>query len=214
MFCPRCGTENQDGDRFCSSCGAALGGAEKSAEPRSARDTLGKLIGTSRKARLVTAGTVLAVVVAIVAFIALKPSEEEETIPRDAYTVKADKLCIASKQAIVAIETQYAKSDAVEKLATELVPVVAAWRTQLSELTVPPEPAGRAELAAGLEAALLETEAQLGGLARVAKSGDTKEVVAKAKSVDAATGTVEEAASALGLTECEEATIGFETDKG
>lgn len=27
MFCPKCGTENPDGAKFCSSCGGALGGA-------------------------------------------------------------------------------------------------------------------------------------------------------------------------------------------
>ena len=212
MFCPRCGTENKEGDRFCSSCGASLGGSAGKSESRSARDTFGRLIGTTRKARIITAVTALAVVVAIVAFIALKPSEEEATIPRDAYTVKADKLCVASKQAIVTIERQYGGGTAgLVKLATELVPVVSAWRTQLGELNVP---ADRTEPAGNLEAALLEAEAEFGGLARVAKTGDSEEIVAKAEQADATTATVDEAADSLGLTDCEQARFEFQTNKG
>lgn len=210
MFCPRCGTPNQEGDRFCSSCGASLEGNGQSRETRSAREWFERLVGTTRKARIITAATALAIVVAIVAFIALKPSEEG--IPRDAYTIKADRLCVASKEGIVAIERRYGHGDAeLSKLATELLPVVASWRTQMGELKVP---ADRVELARQLEAALLEAEAQIGGLARVAKAGGPEEIVAKARQVDASTTAVEEAASSLGLSHCEEAAIGFRDNEG
>ncbi len=210
MFCPRCGTPNQEGDRFCSSCGASLTDRSGSSEPASTRQKLGSLIGTSRKARLVTLATVLAIVAAIVAFIALKP--DEEGIPRDAYTVKADHLCVTSKAGIVAVERQYGHGDAgLSTLATELLPIVASWRTQLGELTVPSD---RVELARQLEAALLEAEAQIGGLARIAKTGDPQEIIAKARQVDASTAAVEDASSSLGLTKCEQTAIGFQANKG
>jgi uncharacterized membrane protein YvbJ len=32
MFCPKCGTENPDGAKFCSRCGGALGGAAEPSE--------------------------------------------------------------------------------------------------------------------------------------------------------------------------------------
>jgi hypothetical protein len=157
----------------------------------------------------VTLGTVVAIVAAVIAFIALKP--DEEGIPRDAYTIKADHLCVDSKAGIVAVERQYGHGDAgLSTLASELLPIVASWRTQMGELTVPSD---RVQLAQQLEAALLEAEAQIGGLARVAKSGSRNEIVAKARQVDASTTAVEEAASSLGLTECEQATIGFRANE-
>jgi hypothetical protein len=203
MRCPRCGTVNEEGDRFCSSCGAQLRASAATDAPVPSRERLANLIGKTPKARLITGGTILALLVAVIAFIALKPAEEE-MIPRDAYTVKADSLCLSSKQAIVAVERQYAGDVAAG--ARELVPVIGSWRTQMGELT---PPADRVELAGRLEAALVEVEAQIGGLARLAKVDDRSQTIAKAKEADAASSGVEEAIAALGLSHCAEAKIGL-----
>lgn len=201
MRCPRCGTVNEEGDRFCSSCGAQLGGAAKPDAPTSTGKRLANLIGTTRKARLVTAATIIALVVAVISFIALKP-EDEESLPYDAYAKEADELCLTSKAAIVAVERQYGSD--VKVMARELVPVVGSWRTQMGTLT---PPADRVELAQGLEAALVEVEAQIGGLARVAGTDDRAQTIAKAKQADTASHAVEEAVAALGLIHCAAAPI-------
>ncbi len=39
MFCPKCGTENPDGAKFCSKCGAALGAVPASSGASSSSDT-------------------------------------------------------------------------------------------------------------------------------------------------------------------------------
>ena len=85
MDCPRCGTPNEPGDRFCSSCGASLG-KEAPKPQRSPRERIGGLFGTDRRTRLVSLATILAVIVAVIAFIALG-EDDEKTIPRDAYTI-------------------------------------------------------------------------------------------------------------------------------
>lgn len=203
MRCPRCGTVNAEGDRYCSSCGAQLGGSDADAPPVPARKRLSNLIGTTRKARLVTAGTIVAVIVAVIAFIALKP-DQEGSIPYDAYTKEADELCVSSKQAIVAVERQFGGDPTV--MARELVPVVGSWRTQLGALKPPSD---RVELVQQLEAALVEVEAQIGGLARVAKTDGRRQAIAKANQADEASSAVERAVAALGLSHCAAATIGF-----
>lgn len=203
MNCPRCGTPNEPGDRYCSSCGATLKGSDQPREQASLRQRLEGLVGTTRKARLITGATVLALLIAIAAFIALDPAEDE--IPRDSYTVAADRLCLDSKRSIVAIERSFAPQGP-DAVARELVPVVAAWRSQLNELKVP---ADRSDLARQLEAALLQAEVQIAGLARVAQSEDRRQIVAKARAADAASTEVEEAVAALGLSECAEAAIGL-----
>jgi Double zinc ribbon len=203
VHCPRCGTPNEPGDRYCSSCGATLKAPSDPGEPVSTRERLGRLLGTTRKARLITVATVIAILVAVAAFIALDPAEDE--IPRDAYTVAADRLCLDSKRSIVVIERSFA-AQGPAAVARELVPVIAAWRSQLNDLNAP---ADRKDLARELEAALLQTEVQIAGLARIAKGGETRQIVAKAREADAASTEVEEAVAALGLSECAEAAIGL-----
>jgi predicted nucleic acid-binding Zn ribbon protein len=202
VYCPRCGTPNEDGDRYCSACGATL--EKAAAEPKeqlSTRERLARILGTTRKARLITAATALALLVAVIAFFALDTAEEE-AIPRDGYTLAAERICLDAKQEIVAAERQATAGS----LASSLVPVVASWRAQFEALAVP---ADRGEQAQGLEAALLEAETELGGLARASRAGTKAEVLASAKEADAASARVEEAVAELGLGECAAATIGL-----
>jgi hypothetical protein len=208
VYCPRCGTPNEPGDRYCSACGATLKGASEPKEQVSFRQRLARIVGTTRKARIASAGTVLALVVAVIAFVALEP--EEGSIPRDGYTIAADELCLDAKGEIVAAERR-ASAISTDTFARALVPIVASWRGQFEALAVPSD---RVEQAEALEGALLEAEARIAGLARVAADGARKEVVASAEEADAASARVEEAVAGLGLSECAAATIGLSGSNG
>jgi hypothetical protein len=149
---------------------------------------------------------VLALVVAVVAFIALKPADD--SIPRDSYTVAADQICLDAKTQILAVEGK-ARAGATAALARELVPIVATWRAGFEGLEAPTD---RADLAQDLEAALLEAEAKIAGLGRVADQSDKREIVVSAEEADAASAKVEEAVASLGLSECAAAAIGLSDD--
>jgi len=200
VYCPRCGTPNEPGDRFCSSCGAELREAPSSETSLSPRERVTRLVGTTRRARIATAATVGAVVVAIAAFVALKPSEET-TIPRDAYTLEADQMCLDAKRQIVAAERAGGANPF-----SALVAIVGSWRLQLQELKPPRD---RIALAQQLETALLEAEIRIAKVARLAPRESRKEILTSAKRADEAAAQVEEAVAALGLSECAGATIGF-----
>lgn len=204
MYCPRCGTPNEPGDRFCSSCGAQLEKGGR-ARRRSPREGISRLIGTTRKARLVTAATAIAVVVAVVAFIALDPAEDD-AIPRDAYTVAADEMCIAAKRQIVLTERRLLREGETGAVAAALLPIVAQWRSDFAALAVPED---RVEEARGLDGALRGVEFEIGGLARYADGGDRRQTLAQAKAADRAATRVEGAIAALGLSQCGRRTIGF-----
>lgn len=207
VYCPRCGTPNEPDDRFCSACGASLKKTSEPKEQLSPRERLGRIVGTTRRARWITGATLAALVAAVVAFIALEPSEDG--IPRDAYTISADQLCLNAKSEIVSAERHFGRQaggGTTSALAHELVPIVAAWRSDLGKLAVP---ADRAALARELEAALLEAEIQIAALARVAARGDERATLVSAKRADAATSGVEAAAASLGLSRCAAETIGL-----
>jgi hypothetical protein len=201
MYCSRCGTQNKVGDRFCSSCGASLQGGDSPGEPRpSLGERLGSVIGNSRKAQLATLGTVIALIVAVIAFIALKPSDDgEKTIPRDAYTVAADNMCVAAKQRIVAVERQALSGGGGDISLDALVPVVTSWRREFEAMRVPTD---RVEQSRHVAEALRQVEIQLAGLTLATEEGKAAGTLASAKKVDEASTEVEEAVAELGLSHC------------
>lgn len=212
MYCPRCGTPNEPGDRFCSSCGAQLEKPESGteAEASSARERISLLIGTTRKARLVTAATAVALVAAIAAFVALDPADDETAIPRDAYTVTADGICLVAKRQIIATERRLLGRRAeTGEVAAALLPIVATWRSEFQALSTPSD---RTEQAGELDSALRGVELEIGELARVARRGDQAQTLASAKQADAAATRVEEAVTALALSQCGRLTIGLTPD--
>jgi hypothetical protein len=178
---------------------------------RSPRERIGQLVGTTRKARLITASTLAAIAVAVIAFIALKPAKDN-SIPRDAYTVAADQMCLSAKREIVAVERLSGtnRQRGPSETANALLPVVATWRSHFRALSVP---ADRRERAEQLDRALRNVEIKIAELSRIAATGDEQQVLASAKSADVASTRVEEAASSLGLTRCAEARIGFSSSR-
>jgi hypothetical protein len=212
MYCSRCGTQNEPGDRFCSSCGASLQDGDEERKPqRSLRQRLTALVGTSRNAQLTTLGTVVALAVAIAAFIVLKPAAEDSgEIPRDSYTIAADNMCVGAKQKIVAVEREALGGEGGDTALARLVPVISGWRGEFEAMRVPTD---RVEQARHVSEALRQVEIQLSGLTLAADEGKSGGAVASATKVDEASTKVEAAISELGLTHCARQTIGFDGTK-
>lgn len=140
---------------------------------------------------------------AIAGFIVLKP--KDEGIPRDSYTVSADRLCMTAKRQIVA-----AGREGGSAFARQLVPIVVNWRERLADLHTPNDRRGQE---AQLDAALRAVEIDAAALTRVAESGKRRLILASARAADAASTHVEQAVSELGLSDCASETIGFGSTK-
>jgi hypothetical protein len=208
MYCPRCGAENDDANRFCVACGSAL--SKRSAAPKgpppSLREQLGRIFGTTPRARLLSIGTAVAAIVAIAAFITLKPSKE--TGGEDAYLRGLDRSCVAEKRRISALEAETLRQRPpdLEEFASALVTIVAEWRSGLQGTPPPPI---HAEGMRGLASALLGVLIEAGTLARVAREDSTiGAVAARAKAVDEATAGVDRAIEGLGLKRCADIDVG------
>lgn len=204
MYCPRCGAENEEGDRYCGSCGVSLpeaGAAPQ--EQRSLAERLGRLIGRTPRARIITTATVAALAVAVAGFIALKPAKED-SIPQDAYTKSADATCVQEKEQIVAAQRHLLQGEGlngVSGYADALVPIAGEWRSALEGSPAPP-PLDRQQRVAALESALFAVEVEAGALGRIARESSEKATLAQSARVDEASRRVESAVSSLGLERC------------
>jgi len=203
MFCPHCGTENDEGNRFCVNCGSELSssGSEKSGGTR--KERLGRLVGSDRGTRVVTLTTVLAIVVAIVAFLSLGSGDGSES----AYTQSLDRACVAEKERVIALEqeTLRQRPPNLGEFSSVLVTIVAEWRAGLRGEPAPAEYAGEV---AAYEGSLLRILIGAGGLARLTREdASAAAIAAQAKVVDEATAEADEAIEELGLTECTALTV-------
>lgn len=211
MFCPRCGAETEEGARYCASCGRELPRKQASSEssegdgPSQQPSWFWRVVGTTRKQRLISAGTVAAIVVAVIAFIALEP--DEKTIPQDAYNKALDANCVQHKKAIAAAQGDalaVGGLDGIGRFADALVPIAGEWRSDVSHSG---PPADRRELVEDLDTALLEVQIRAGTLGRVARESSPKATVQSAEGVDLASQQVEAAIEALELERCELLTV-------
>ncbi|HEX6601579.1 MAG TPA: zinc ribbon domain-containing protein [Solirubrobacterales bacterium] len=208
MYCPRCGAESKEGSRYCASCGHELPG-KGNASPASGegdgglRASLVRLIGQDRKARLLTLGTALALVVAVVGFLALDSGDEgEATVPQDAFNRELDVACVRHKGEIAAAQKAALEQRGIAAgagYAEALVPIVGEWREELRRAAVP---ADRTELVGDLEGALLEVQIEAGAFARALRERNKAELTESAGNLEAATENVEAAIGTLELERC------------
>ena len=161
-------------------------------------------IGTSRRSKLLSLGTAVAIVIAVAAFIVLPSDEEGAGLADDPYTKALDELCVERKRDVAAAQEEAvagASLSAVSRYADSLVPIVGEWRLDLARSAPPSDRRDRVD---GLRAALLEVEIEAGTLARRARESNRRGVAVSAARVDAATENVEAAIASLGLSRCAE----------
>jgi zinc-ribbon domain len=213
MFCPTCGSENADSNRFCVSCGSTLsqGSSGKQNAPASSENWLRRLVGTTRTARIVTAVTAIAIVGAIVGFIALSPNSSEG---EDAYLRTLDRNCVAEKERITALE-QETLQEGTPNLAifsSVLVTIVAEWRANLESTPPPPVHAAAVE---AVDVALREVLIEAGSLARVNREEPgSAALAAQAGAVDKAAQEVDDAIEELNLSDCSDLSVGLSAAQG
>ena len=202
MHCPRCGEGVREGDRFCGSCGEALNEPERgSREPKSIREQLRRVVGRNRRELIVTGATLALLALAVGAFITLDSAADDE-IPRDAFTIEADRECVRAKESIGAAGARLLDSQGsggLGRFGQDLLQAVTDWRRSLGARPVPRDRRVQVrELSSGLREILVEAAA----LAREARADNAASVAEQAVAVDSASARVEEAIVALGLEDC------------
>jgi hypothetical protein len=208
VHCPRCGAPTEEGAKYCAACGATLPGAGPEPPERTPfRERIRRLVGTTRRAQWLTAATALAIAIAIAAFIVL-PTNDDNGTPQDAYTRAADATCVNEKQQIADAQRRALQGGpgGLSRYADDLVLIAADWRSALAGTSAPPD---RADQAEELQSALREVEVQAGALARVAREGNRKAILAEANRVDESTARVESAIDELGLGRCANLSLGL-----
>jgi zinc-ribbon domain len=208
VFCPRCGKPNEEGARYCSACGEALPElgeeAGEASEPPSLGQRAGRLIGRSRRERLITAAITIALGIAVVAVIFLVTDGDQ-----DEYVARADLICVESKQALAIVEDRVSEARGESAAALALyggatAEVVADWRSRLARLDPPSD---RQEAASQLDEALAKVDDEASQAARQAQAGeDLKRLRAR---LAAAGARAEQAIEALGLDACAEGGLGI-----
>ncbi len=141
VFCPHCGARNEQSWRYCSECGRDLPAAEAAdpAEGGRVDGRFDRLVGMSRRERLITAATGLALAVAIAAAAVLLLGGDDE---EDRYVERMDELCIESKQAlgVLAEELPSAGGAAAGSVyGAAAAELVVGWRSEAEVLETPAE---------------------------------------------------------------------------
>lgn len=201
MFCPRCGTETDESARYCAGCGATLADvkhAEESKRPIGKRLTA--VAGRSRRERLLTLSTVVAIAVAIAAFFALDTGGDDDGSGSGRLAVAdvgaADAACVDAKRAIRRSAGRALRSEdgGLVAYSGDFLRAVVEFRSQLQVL-------GGGASTERLDRALREVAIEAGGLGRRARENPSR-TGTQVAALDAATGEAEAAIIELGLDEC------------
>jgi len=201
MFCPRCGAENSDTNRFCVNCGSELNETQgNEAGGNGPRERFKSLIGTTRQARLVTAAIAVALIVALVAFLSL--DSDEDGSATSAYLEGLDRNCAAEKERISGLETEALSRQAAgpQAFASVLVTALAEWRQSMRQAS---PPAADREETQALESALLLAMVQAAKLSRLIREGASAPAIDdQARAVDESTGNLDRTIESIGLPIC------------
>jgi hypothetical protein len=175
---------------------------------------MGRLIGRSRRERLISAGIAIALIIAIAAVIAISTGGSEDGA-QSAYVEQADRICIESQQALAIVDNQVSESrrdptGAIALYAGAVAEIAADWRSRLARLDPPPD---SKEASARLDEALAKFKREADEVVIRAQVGqDPRRLRAR---LAAAGSRIKEATDALGLEDCAdgELTIGrLDTD--
>jgi zinc-ribbon domain len=201
MFCPRCGAENSDTNRFCVDCGTELNEKQgNEAGGNGPRERFKSLIGTTRQARLVTAAIAVALIIALAAFLSL--GTDEEGTATSAYLEGLDRICVAEKERISGLETEALSRQAArpQEFASVLVTALAEWRESMRQAS---PPAADREETQALESALLVTMVKAAKLSRLIREGVSAAAIDdQARAVDESTGNLDRTIEGIGLPVC------------
>lgn len=203
MFCPRCGAESPADVRYCHACGAELPRqadeepAAGSSRRSRAGERLGRLVGRTRRERVVSALIAVFLVIAVIGFIALDPVEDDDT---RASRESLDAACLAAKSQIVDAANALAEPRGPERYALEVVVTMMDLR----------DVAGASGLdgAEGLRAAALGAAVAAGRVGRLAREEASASTLSEAVQDSAAA--LEDLSSpttALKLERCASATF-------
>jgi hypothetical protein len=168
---------------------------------------MGRLIGRSRRERLITAGTALAIVIAIVAVIVLV-TDGSEGGDSQAYAQQADQLCGKYKRAIAIVAERASRSEgdpaaALAVFGNPAVAIAARWSARLAALDPPRD---EQPAAARLELAVAKFGVEARQVAQEAKKGeDLSDLTAR---LGAAEARVQNAIEAAGLETCVKGQLG------
>jgi hypothetical protein len=169
------------------------------AERLSLSDRVSRLTGRTRRERIITLGTVTAIAIAILAFVALDPAEDDDAPPPDTYSIAADQICVEAKREIARAARRTGGTDPTG-YASDLVPIVAQWRSATSDLVPSAE---RSQGAAVLDVALRDVMVDAAVLARMGREGaDEDEIAEQVGIVEETSASVEQAIDDLGLERC------------
>jgi hypothetical protein len=200
VFCPRCGDENPDGVRYCSSCGSALPRLTEEPEPAPAGGLRGRiahrlrrLVGRTRRERVVSGVTVSLLVVAVVAFLVLDTPEEE--LPANPARDTLDQACVTAKAQVVEAANALAGTDGADAYSLGVVIAMQDLRDAATESGLPD--------VADLRTAAFDAAVAAGRFGRLAREEAPGESLQEAltRSTDALTA-LSEPTEDLGLDRC------------